>query len=122
MMLTETCWVEIDLCNGQKHIFVGCIYKHPSASIDEFKICLEVTIKRYREKYESQILGDSIDFKYSGHSQQKIIERIMLYSNSFLHVIVKTTRTTACATMLIDHIHTNTTCLLYTSPSPRDAQ
>ena len=54
MMLAETCWVEINLCNGQKHILVGFIYKHPSASIDEFKIYLEVTIKRgYREKYES---------------------------------------------------------------------
>ena len=26
MMLAKTCWVEIDLCNGQKHILVGCIY------------------------------------------------------------------------------------------------
>ena len=25
MMLSETCWVEIDLCNGQNHILVGCI-------------------------------------------------------------------------------------------------
>ena len=33
----------------------------------------------------------------------------MLYSNSFLHVIVKTTRTTACTVTLIDHIHTHTT-------------
>ena len=70
MMLAETCWAEIDLCNRQKHILVGCIYKHPCASIDEFKICLEVAIKRYREKYKIQISGDmSIDFKYSGHSQ-----------------------------------------------------
>ena len=33
----------------------------------------------------------------------------MLYSNSFLHVIVKPTRTTACTATLIDHIHTTTT-------------
>ena len=54
MMLAETCWAEIDLCKWAKtHLSWLYIYKHPSASIDEFKICLEVTIKRYREKCES---------------------------------------------------------------------
>ena len=33
----------------------------------------------------------------------------MLYSNSLLHVVVKSTRITACAATLVDHIYTNTT-------------
>ena len=44
MMLAETCWAEIDLCNGQKYILVGCMYKHTTATIDGFKICLEESI------------------------------------------------------------------------------
>ena len=34
--LIESCWVEMDPCNKKKHIMIGCIYKHPSANVDEF--------------------------------------------------------------------------------------
>ena len=49
--LVETCWAEIDPCNGKKHILVGCIYRHPSANVDEFKASLEETIKMNSDKY-----------------------------------------------------------------------
>ena len=48
----ESCWVEIDPCNKKKHIMIGCIYKHPSANIDEFiskfeQLVEEININRY---------------------------------------------------------------------------
>ena len=33
MPLVESCWVEIDQCNGKTHTIIGCIYRHPSANI-----------------------------------------------------------------------------------------
>ena len=36
MQLVESCWVEIDPCNGKAHILIGCIYRHPGANKEEF--------------------------------------------------------------------------------------
>ena len=41
LSLIESCWVEIDPCNKKKHIMIGCIYKHPSANVDEFTTVLD---------------------------------------------------------------------------------
>ena len=39
--LVESCWIEIDPCNNNRHILIGCIYRHPSAGVDEFTAKLE---------------------------------------------------------------------------------
>lgn len=43
--LVESCWVEIDPCNNKKHIMIGCIYKHPSADVDEFTMIPDEFLK-----------------------------------------------------------------------------
>jgi len=43
--LVESCWIEIDPCNNNRHILIGSIYRHPSAGMDEFTVKLEELIK-----------------------------------------------------------------------------
>lgn len=110
MQLVESCWAEIDPCNGKAHVLIGCIYRHPSANIEEFTSQFDELIKRFNQnKYQLYILGDmNIDFlKYNIHSQTNDYLD-MLYSNNLLPIITKPTRLTSHTATLIDHIYTNT--------------
>lgn len=114
MQLVESCWAEIDPCNGKAHVLIGCIYRHPSANIEEFTSQFDELIKRFNQnKYQLYILGDmNIDFlKYNIHSQTNDYLD-MLYSNIILPIITKPTRLTSHTATLIDHIYTNTSTQL----------
>ena len=91
--LVKSCWVEVDPCNGKAHVVIGCIYRHPSANIDDFTRKLDEIIKNLnRKKLKVYILGDiNTDFlKCNGHSPtEDNLE--MLYSNNFLPIITKPT-------------------------------
>ena len=50
MQLVESCWVEIDLCDGKAPILVGSIYRHPGANIEEFIKQLDDLIKKLQNK------------------------------------------------------------------------
>lgn len=106
----ESCWVEIDPGNNKKHIMIGCIYKHPSANVDEFTSILNEFLQELNmNRYEVYILGDmNIDLlKHHTHLQTgRYLD--MIYSHNLLPVITKPTRITSHTATLIDHIYTNT--------------
>ena len=35
--LVESCWAEIDAGDGKKKIIIGCIYKHPTCNLEQFR-------------------------------------------------------------------------------------
>ena len=83
MQLVESCWVEIDPCNGKAPILIGSIYRHPGANIEEFTKQLDNLIKKLQNRYQLYILGDmNIDFlKYNSHAQtEEYLD--MLHSNN----------------------------------------
>ena len=47
MQLVESCWVEIDPCNGKAPTLIGSIYRHPGANIEEFTKQLDDLIKSW---------------------------------------------------------------------------
>ena len=108
--LVESCWIEIDPCNNNRHILIGCIYRHPSAGMDEFTVKLEELIKESNlNKYDTYILGDMNIDLLKHHTHQQTGQYIdMLYSYDLLPVITKPTRITSHTATLIDHIYTNT--------------
>ena len=56
--LVESCWIEIDPCNNKRHILIECVYRHPSASVDEFTVKLEELFNESNlNKYDAYILG-----------------------------------------------------------------
>ena len=108
--LVESCWVEIDPCNGKAPILIGSIYRHPGANIEEFTKQVDDLIKKLQNRHQLYILGDmNIDFlKYNHHAQtEEYLD--MLHSNNISPVITKPTRITNHTATLIDHIYTNNT-------------
>ena len=97
MPLVEPCWIKIDPCNNKAHIIVGCIYRHPSANIEDFTSNLDASLKNLNQKkYEVSVLGDmNIDFlKCKSHSlTEDYLE--MLSTNNMLPEITKPTRITS---------------------------
>ena len=73
--LEESCWVEGDPCNGKAHAVIGCIYRHPSANIDDFTRKLDELIKNLnRKKLKVYILGDTnMDFLNMAIHQPRIV-------------------------------------------------
>ena len=108
--LVESCWVEIDPNNNRKHIMIGCIYKHPTANVEEFTTKFDELLNQLNpNKYDMYIMGDmNIDLlKYHCHQQtERYLD--MIYSFNLLPVITKPTRITSHTATLIDHIYTNT--------------
>ena len=85
MQLVESCWVEINPCNGKSPILIGSIYRHPGANIEEFAKQLDDLIKKVQNTYQLYILGDmNIDFlKYNSHAlTEEYLD--MLHSNNIL--------------------------------------
>ena len=109
MPLVESCWIEIDPCNNKAHIIVGCLYRHPSANIEDFTSKLDVLLKNLnQEKYEVSILGDmNIDFLKCNSLSLTEDYLEMLYTNNMLPEITKPTRITSHTATLIDHICTD---------------
>ena len=101
---------------------IGCIYKQPSANVDEFTMILDEFLKQLNiNKYEVYILGDvSIDLlKHHTHLQTgRYLD--MLYSHNLLPVITKPTRITCHIATLIDHIYTNSVNRLISGVTPVD--
>ena len=110
MQLVESCWVEIDPCNGKAPILIGYIYRHPGANIEEFTKQLDDLIKKLQNRHQLYILGDmNIDFLIYNHHAQTEEYLDMLHSNNISPVITKPTRITNHTATLIDHIYTNNT-------------
>ena len=108
--LVESCWIEIDPCNNKRHILIGCIYRHPSAGMDEFTVKLEELLKESNlNKYDAYIMGDMNIDLLKHHTHQQTGQYVdMLYSYDLLPVITKPTRITSHTATLTDHIYTNT--------------
>lgn len=109
MPSVESCWIEIDPCNNKAHIIVGCLYRHPSANIEDFTSKLDVLLKNLNQKkYEVSILGDmNIDFLKCNSLSLTEDYLEMLYTNNMLPEITKPTRITSHTATLIDHICTD---------------
>ena len=109
MQLVESCWCEIAAGKNKKTIIIGCIYRHPTCDLEEFRAQLNDIIKTLNlNKYEIYILGDlNIDFlKYNSHlPTEDYLD--MLFDNNLLPIITKPTRLTEHTATLIDHIYTN---------------
>ena len=122
LLLIESCWVEIDPCNKKKHIMIGCIYKHPSANVDEFTTVLDKFLKQLNmNKYEVYILGDMNIALLKHHTHQQTGRYLdMLYSHNLLPVTTKPTRITNHTATLIDHIYTNSVNRLISGVMPVD--
>ena len=109
MDLVESTWIELDTQNRNK-IIIGCVYKHPSANLNEFHSEMESIMKQFNDnKKQVFILGDiNIDLlKYNIHTPTEDYVD-MVFSNNFLPLITKPTRITDHSKTLIDHIYMNT--------------
>ena len=89
---------------------LGCVYKHPSANVEEFTLKFDELLKELNlNKYDAYILGDmNIDLLKHHTHQQTGRYLDMLFSHDLLPVITKPTRITSHTATLIDHIYTNT--------------
>ena len=98
------CWVKV-----KKKIIIGCIYKHPTCDLEQFRNQLYDTIKTINpNRHEIYIFRDmNINFlKFNEHAQtEEFLD--MLYANNILPIITKPTRLTDHTATLIDHIYTN---------------
>ena len=101
---------------------ICCIYKHPSANVDEFTTVVDKFLKQLNmNKYEVYILGDMniVLLKHLTHLQTgRYLD--MLYSHNLLPVITKPTRITNHTATLIDHIYTNSVNRLISGVIPVD--
>ena len=62
--LVESCWAEIDAGEGKK-IIIGCIYKHPTCNLEQFRNQLYDIIKTINpNRHEIYIFGDMNIFKF----------------------------------------------------------
>ena len=107
--LVESCWAEIDAGEGKKKIMIGCIYKHPTCNLEQFRNRLNNIIKTINpNRHEIYIFGDmNINFlKFNEHTQtEEFLD--MLYANNILPIITKPTRLTDHTATLIDHKYIN---------------
>lgn len=89
---------------------VGCIYKHPTANVDDFTLKFQELVNEINlNKYDTYILGDMNIGLLKHHMYQQTGRYLdMLYSHDLLPVITKPTRITSHTATLIDHIYTNT--------------
>ena len=93
MQLVESCWVEINPCNGKAPIFIRSIYRRPGANIEEFTKHFDDLIIKLQNRYQLCILGGmNVDFlKYNHHTQtEECLD--MLHSNNISPIITKPTR------------------------------
>ena len=94
---------------GKKKIIIGCIYKHPTCNLEQFRNQLNDIIKIINpNRHEIYIFGDmNINFlKFNEHAQtEEFLD--MLYTNNILPIITKPTRLTDHTATLIDHVYTN---------------
>ena len=93
MQLVESCWVEINPCNGKAPIFIRSIYRRPGANIEEFTKHFDYLIIKLQNRYQLCILGGmNVDFlKYNHHTQtEECLD--MLHSNNISPIITKPTR------------------------------
>lgn len=59
LLLVEFCWIEIDFCNNNRYILIGCIYRYLFVGVDEFIVKFEEFIKELNlNKYDVYIFGD----------------------------------------------------------------
>ena len=90
-------------------MIIGCIYKHPTCNLEQFRNQLNDIIKRINSnRHEIYIFEDmNINFlKFSEHTQtEEFLD--MLYANNILPIITKPTRLTDHTATLIDHIYPN---------------
>lgn len=119
MELVESCWAQIDAGKGKKAIIIGCIYKHPTCNLEQFRSQVSdiMIIKTLNpNKHEIYIFGDmNIDFfKCDVHFQTEEFLN-MLFANNILPIITKPTRLTDHTATLIDHIYTNSPLLNFTA-------
>ena len=100
--LVESCLAEIDAGDGKKKIITGCIYKHPTCNLAQFRNQLNDIIKTINpHRHEIYIFGDmNINFlKFNEHAQtEEFLD--MVYANNILPIITKPTSPTPYFTLL----------------------
>lgn len=57
LAMVESCWIEIQTTKNKPNIIIGCIYKHPQTSINEFSKEFE-RITNDLKNFQIYILGD----------------------------------------------------------------
>ena len=92
MSAVESCWIELDTDSNNPKIIIGCIYRHPGASLTEFTTELE-GIMSGLTSYKTYTSGDmNVNFfNCCEHSQTEEYLNMILYSNNFLPLITKPT-------------------------------
>ena len=106
--LYESVFVEIMWPHG-KNIIVGCLYRPPNASLNDFNRSVEDILSAISfENKLSYIMGDFNINILNSHSHQPTNEFInVMTSNSLYPLISKPTRITSSSATLIDNIFTN---------------
>ena len=104
----EIVWNEIQV-TGSKNIVIGCAYRHPHGSIDDFTDYLsKCLVKINKENKECYLAGDyNIDLlKYDYHNKSAEFINFMT-SLGYLPTILQPTRITDHSFTLIDNIFSN---------------
>lgn len=105
----ESCWIELKR-ERQKSIVVGCVYRHPTNDLNQFKTTMEQKLTEVNNQgHEVVIVGDIninfLNYCTNNHTSEYLD---MLLNLGFMPVITKSTRITDHTSTLIDHIYTNT--------------
>ena len=106
----ESVFIEIMTKSKEKNIVIGCIYKHPKLTIEEFnnQFLSSVLEKISFENKEIYLLGNFniniLNYESDRHTAQFLDD---MYSNCFIPYITLPTRITPRSKTLIDNIFYN---------------
>ena len=105
---SESLWLKLQLQERTKSVIIGTIYRHPSENInkfvEDFSDCLDKLIENNNTFYISGDININTQNKSFAEKYLNVIT-----SNEAVSVITKSTRVTAKAATVIDHIITNDT-------------
>ena len=100
----ETIFIEIMNKKNEKNVVVGCVYKHPKLSVDEFNndFLSPILEKLSFEKKDVYLLGDfNINLLNYETDRQTALFLDNMHSNSFTPYITLPTRITPRSKTLI---------------------
>lgn len=102
----ESIFIEVTETHTKKKMIIGCIYRPPSGSIDDFNFNVQhISNIISHHNYDSYIMGDfNIDLSDVNKSTGFLN---LLYSTGFNPTITKPTRITATSATILDNIVTN---------------
>ena len=104
----ESIFAEI-VVPGKKNIVVGCIYRHPSMTVNDFnQNFLSPLMEKLTDKKHNFLLGDfNIDLMKTDTDEDTLTYLDTLTSNLFVPHIIHPTRITPHTKTLIDNIFSN---------------